>query len=127
MKLNRIVLLSAMLVTALANTTFAQSLRSAYDGAFLIGTALSTNQILEKDPVQAALVAKEFNVPVHVLTQPSRGVATGKDIPIEIRDEDELLKVRGKRFVRKGVKGFYPGFDVLPHELITETIAINVN
>ena len=62
MKLNRIVLLSAMLVTALANTSFAQSLRSAYDGAFLIGTALSTNQILEKDPVQAALVAKEFNV-----------------------------------------------------------------
>lgn len=76
---------------------------------------------------QIAVVAKEFNVPVHVLTQPSRGVATGKDIPIEIRNEDEILKVRGKRFVRKGVKGFYPGFDVLPHELITETIAINVN
>lgn len=76
---------------------------------------------------QIAVVAKEFNVPVHVLTQPSKGVATGKDIPIEIRNEDELLKVKGKRFVRKGVKGFYPGFDVLPHELITETIAINVN
>jgi methylthioribose-1-phosphate isomerase len=76
---------------------------------------------------QVAVVAKEFGVPVYVLTQPSKGVATGKDIPIEIRDEKELLIFQGKRIAPKGVKGFYPGFDVLPYELIKETIPINVN
>jgi methylthioribose-1-phosphate isomerase len=76
---------------------------------------------------QIAVVAKEFGIPVYVLTQPSKGVAAGKDIPIEIRDENELLVFKGKRIAPKRVKGFYPGFDVLPYELITETIPINVN
>ena len=76
---------------------------------------------------QIAVVAKEFGIPVYVLTQPSKGIAAGKDIPIEIRDEDELLVFKGKRIAPKGARGFYPGFDVLPYELITETIPINVN
>ncbi|MCX5681278.1 MAG: S-methyl-5-thioribose-1-phosphate isomerase, partial [Candidatus Omnitrophica bacterium] len=76
---------------------------------------------------QIAVVAKEFNIPVYVLTQPSKGIATGKDIPIEIRDENELIKFQGKRIAPKGARGFYPGFDVLPSELITEAIPINVN
>lgn len=76
---------------------------------------------------QMAVVAKEFGIPVYVLTQPSKGVATGDDIPIEIRNEDELLKFNGKRIASKGTKGFYPGFDVLPHELMTQVIPINVN
>lgn len=74
---------------------------------------------------QIAILAKEFDLPLIVLTQPSNKVKQGKDMPIELRSSDELLIVDGKRFVPKSVQGFYPGFDVVPHELITKEIPIN--
>jgi methylthioribose-1-phosphate isomerase len=74
---------------------------------------------------QIAVLAKEFGIPVTVLTQPSNKIKAGKDIPIELRDADELLSYEGKKIYSGKVKGFYPGFDVVPHELITEAIAIH--
>lgn len=73
---------------------------------------------------QIAVLAKEFGVPLCVLTQPSNSIKKGSDIPIELRDPKELLNYQGKKTYADQVKGFYPGFDVVPHELITETIAI---
>jgi endo-1,4-beta-xylanase len=43
------------------SSSAATSLREAYKDDFLIGTALSGEQIEEKDPNAAALVPKEFN------------------------------------------------------------------
>jgi methylthioribose-1-phosphate isomerase len=74
---------------------------------------------------QIAVLAQEFKIPLIVLTQPSRGVARGEDMPIEIRDENELLVFNGKKIFGPRVKGFYPGFDVVPHQLITKAIAIH--
>jgi methylthioribose-1-phosphate isomerase len=74
---------------------------------------------------QIAVLAREFGIPLIVLTQPSRGVASGKDMPIEMRDEKELLVFRGKRVFGPRVKGYYPGFDVVPSELITKAISIH--
>ena len=74
---------------------------------------------------QIAVLSREFGIPLIVLTQPSQGVATGEDMPIEIRDEDEFLVFNGKRIFGPKVKGFYPGFDVVPHQLITKAIAIH--
>jgi len=74
---------------------------------------------------QIAVLAKEFSIPLIVLTQPSKGVATGHDMPIEIRDADEFLVFNGQRVFGSPVKGFYPGFDVVPHQFITEAIAIH--
>ena len=74
---------------------------------------------------QIAILAKEFGVPFYVLTQPSDKIKKGEDIPIEIRDERELLTYAGKKIVAGPVKGFYPGFDVVPHRFITKAIAIN--
>ena len=74
---------------------------------------------------QIAVLAKEFGIPLIVLTQPSQAVASGKDMPIEIRDGDEFLVVKGRRIFGPKVKGFYPGFDVVPHQLITKAIAIH--
>ncbi|MBF0479093.1 MAG: S-methyl-5-thioribose-1-phosphate isomerase [Candidatus Omnitrophica bacterium] len=68
---------------------------------------------------QIAVLAKEFNLPFYVLTQPSNKIASGADIPVEIRDENELLRYEGKKSIKGHVKGFYPGFDVVPHELVT--------
>jgi len=74
---------------------------------------------------QIAILAKEFGIPVCVLTQPSNKVKAGRDIPIELRDPKELLSYEGKKIYSGKVKGFYPGFDVVPHQLITEAIAIH--
>ncbi len=75
---------------------------------------------------QIAVLAKEFNIPFYALTQPSNKIPEGKDIPIEIREADELLFYKGKRIAPNRIKGFYPGFDVVSHELITQPIAIDV-
>ena len=75
---------------------------------------------------QIASVAMHFNLPCYVLTQPSDKIRTGKDIPIEIRKPDELLKFQGKKIIRGDVDAFYPGFDVIPHHLIFKSIPIKV-
>lgn len=75
---------------------------------------------------QIAVLAKEFGIPFYVLTQPSNKIKSGNEIPIEIRPADELLKFRNKEIFQGEVEGFYPGFDIVPHELVTESIAIHV-
>lgn len=75
---------------------------------------------------QIAVLAKEFGIPFYVLTQPSNKVAKGDDMPIEIRSAKELLTFNGKNIYSFKVDGFYPGFDIVPHELITGAIAIDV-
>ncbi|HQP92286.1 MAG TPA: hypothetical protein PLU24_06385, partial [Candidatus Omnitrophota bacterium] len=76
---------------------------------------------------QIALLAKHFNIPLYVLAQPSNKLGSGKDIPIEIRDEKELLEFEGKVLAPKGARGFYPGFDVVPNEFVSKHIAIHAN
>jgi eIF-2B alpha/beta/delta-like uncharacterized protein len=76
---------------------------------------------------QIAVLAKEFKIPFLVLTQPSKKIASGADIPIEIRDEKELLEFGGRKTFSGSVKGLYPGFDVVPHSYVRKEIAINVN
>ena len=74
---------------------------------------------------QIAVLAKEFGIPLIVLTQPSKGVKTGADMPIEQRSGMEVIQYEHKHLFPVGVVGFYPGFDVVPHQLITKAIAIH--
>lgn len=75
---------------------------------------------------QIAVLAKEFKIPFYVLTQPSVKVKRGRDIPIELRDEDEILTFKGRRLFPKNVRGFYPAFDVVPREFVTGEIALEL-
>lgn len=76
---------------------------------------------------QIAVLAKEFRIPLFVLTQPSKRIACGADIPVEIRVEKELLEFNGKKIVAGKVRGLYPGFDVVPHLYVKKEIALNVH
>ncbi|HAJ56435.1 MAG TPA: hypothetical protein DCL35_01550 [Candidatus Omnitrophica bacterium] len=76
---------------------------------------------------QIALLARHFHIPFYVLVQPSDKLQSGRDIPIEIRDDDEILMFEGRRLAPTGCAAYYPGFDVVPHELVSEHIAINAN
>jgi methylthioribose-1-phosphate isomerase len=71
-----------------------------------------------------AILAKKFKIPFYVLVPPVSGYKKGSDIPIEIRPEKELLAYRGRRIAPKGVKGYYPAFDITPNELVTKHIAL---
>jgi methylthioribose-1-phosphate isomerase len=75
---------------------------------------------------QIAVLARNFSIPFYVLTQPSDKIRSLKDIPIEIRKADELLKFEGKKMIRGKIDAFYPGFDVVPNFMVTETIPIKV-
>lgn len=76
---------------------------------------------------QIAILAKHFNIPFYVLCPPASPAKSGKDIKIEIRPEKELLEFQGIRLAPKGVKGYYPVFDITPNDLITKHIYLSID
>lgn len=75
---------------------------------------------------QIAILAKYFRIPFYVLCPPVSPTKTGKDIKIEIRPEKELLEYKGLQLAPKGVRGYYPAFDITPHNLITKHIYLKI-
>jgi len=74
---------------------------------------------------QIALLARYFKVPFYCLAQSSKKLASGRDIPIEVRKDEEILSFAGRRLAPRGVAAFYPGFDVVPHEFVTRHISLD--
>jgi len=73
-----------------------------------------------------AVLARHFKIPFYVLCPPASGLKSGKDIKIEIRPDKEMLEYQGLRLAPKGVKGYYPAFDVTPNKLITKHIPLEI-
>lgn len=72
-----------------------------------------------------ALLAHHYNIPFFVVFPSStvdRDIQTGKKIPIEERDPEEVRNFGERRTGAKEVKVWNPAFDVTPHELITGLI-----
>lgn len=72
-----------------------------------------------------ALIAQEYNIPFYVASPLSTidpKSKTGNDIPIEERNQNEVLFVKGKRIAPKGAKAWNPAFDITPAKLITGII-----
>ena len=70
-----------------------------------------------------AILAKHYGVPFYVLGPTSTidmNCPTGADIPIELRDPEEIRSLWYKEpMTPEGVKCFNPAFDVTDHSLIT--------
>jgi len=69
-----------------------------------------------------SLSAREKGVPFYVVapgTTFDLGLASGKDIPIEERDEEEVTKFMGLRTAPDDIEVKNPAFDVTPHKLIS--------
>jgi methylthioribose-1-phosphate isomerase len=66
---------------------------------------------------QIALAARYWGIPYFVTGSPNRGHATIDTVKIEERDEKDVLEAMGVRTAMKGVRGFYPAFDVTPPKL----------
>lgn len=72
-----------------------------------------------------ARLAKEYKVPFNVLVQDPRGLRRGRDVPIEERPADELLKFHGAALVGGNIDALkvrYPSFDMVPSALISHLI-----
>jgi len=75
---------------------------------------------------QLAVLARHFRIPFFVLCPPASHAKSGRDIKIEIRPDKEMLEYQGVRLAPKGVKGYYPAFDITPNRLITKHIYLNI-
>lgn len=72
-----------------------------------------------------ALLCKAHNVPFYVaapFTTFDSSLKSGKNIPIEERNKDEIINFNETMSAPKGVKVFNPAFDVTPAKLITAII-----
>jgi len=73
-----------------------------------------------------AIAAKYHNIPFYVAAPLSTidiSIASGKEIPIEERNREEVTHINGKIIcAESGVNIINPGFDVTPNELITGII-----
>jgi methylthioribose-1-phosphate isomerase len=69
-----------------------------------------------------ALAAREHGVPFYTATtryNVDPACATGKDIPIELRDASEVLYINERPITVEGVQALYPAFDITPAPLLT--------
>jgi methylthioribose-1-phosphate isomerase len=69
-----------------------------------------------------AVVAAANGVPFYVVAPTSTvdlALADGAGIPIELRDESEVLELAGQRVAPAGTRAANPAFDVTPHACIT--------
>lgn len=71
---------------------------------------------------QIAILARHFKIPFYVICPPPSRCKSGNQIKIEVRPDKELLYIEGRCIAPKGVKGYYPAFDITPNALITKHI-----
>lgn len=72
-----------------------------------------------------SIVAKHYNIPFFVVAPTSSfdfNSETGIEIPIEMRDQDEILSVRGHRVAPLDTTALNPSFDVTDADCITGII-----
>lgn len=120
---------SGLPVTVISDNMVAQVLSEGKINKIIVGADhLARNgDIANKiGTYQIAILARHFNIPFYVLCPPASSLESGKDIKIEIRPEKELLEFEGVCLAPKGVKGYYPAFDVTPNNLITKHIYLNI-
>ncbi len=71
---------------------------------------------------QLAVLAHYHGLPFYVAAPMSSfdlSIASGREIPLEQRSEDEVLFLAGHRIAAEGAHALNPSFDVTPNELVT--------
>lgn len=75
---------------------------------------------------QLAVLARHFKIPFYVLCPPASKAKSSKEIKIEIRPQEELWEFFARPLAPKGVKGYYPAFDITPNNLISKHIKLKL-
>jgi methylthioribose-1-phosphate isomerase len=72
-----------------------------------------------------AVLAERHAIPFYVAAPTStidHWTRSGRDIPVEQRNEEEVTHVAGIRIAAEGVRVYAPAFDVTPHQFITAIV-----
>ena len=72
-----------------------------------------------------AVLAKTHKIPFYVAAPKSTidySIKSGKEIPIEQRDEKEVTRIHGRQTAPHGVAAENPAFDVTPHRYVSAII-----
>ena len=115
-------------VTVLADAAAAHLLKTKHIGCCIVGADRITANGDTANKIGTyglALLAKAHNVPFFVAAPSSTfdlALPTGDKIPIEERDEDEILQPFGFQSTPAAARGYNPAFDVTPAQLITAII-----
>jgi methylthioribose-1-phosphate isomerase len=115
-------------VTVLADAAAAHLLKTKHIGCCIVGADRITANGDTANKIGTyglALLAKAHNVPFFVAAPSSTfdlALQTGDKIPIEERDEDEILQPFGFQSTPAAARGYNPAFDVTPAQLITAII-----
>ncbi len=120
---------SGFIVTVISDNMVAQVMKERKVSKVIVGAdnLAQNGDIANKvGTYQIAILAKHFKIPFYVLCPPASKAKTGKSIKIEIRPDKELLTFAGKTLGPKGVKAYYPAFDITPSELITKHIPLRL-
>ncbi|MGE5391831.1 MAG: s-methyl-5-thioribose-1-phosphate isomerase [Deltaproteobacteria bacterium] len=74
--------------------------------------------------LQIALLARHYGIPMHILGYgpPDKNTVIGTDIPIEMRDPEEVRHFQGSLITGDKVEAIYPAFDLTPPHLIQSII-----
>jgi methylthioribose-1-phosphate isomerase len=116
-------------VTVIADNMAAQVMKEGKISKVIVGAdnLAQNGDIANKvGTYQIAILADYFKIPFYVICPPPSIAKTGEEIKIEIRPEKELLEFCGTCIAPKGVKGYYPAFDITPNNLITKHIYLNL-
>jgi methylthioribose-1-phosphate isomerase len=117
-------------VTVIADNMVAEVMAERKINKVIVGAdhlALNGDIANKIGTYQIALLARNFNIPFYVICPPPSGAKTGKEIKIEVRPDKELLEFCGRPIAAKGIKGYYPAFDITPNELITQHIYLKLS
>lgn len=71
---------------------------------------------------QIAISAKYHGIPYFVTGFPDQGHPSIDTVTIEERDPQQVLEARGIQNTLKGVKGYYPSFDITPPHLVSGVV-----
>lgn len=118
-------------VALIPDCAIAQVMAKGEVNAVIVGadrTAQNGDIINKVGTYPIARLAKEYGVPFNVLVQDPRGLQRGRDVPIEERPAEELLKFHGKNVVGENtaaLKVRYPSFDRVPAALIANLIGFD--
>ena len=115
-------------VTVLADAAAAHLLKTGHIGCCIVGADRITANGDAANKIGTyglALLAKAHNVPFFVAAPSTTfdlALQTGDEIPIEEREENEILQPFGFQSAPPAARGFNPAFDVAPAHLITAII-----
>jgi len=115
-------------VTLITDSMAAHTIQTKKISAIIVGAdriAANGDTANKIGTLNLAILAKEYDIPFFVAAPLSTfdlSIESGKDIPIEERNLEEITTIQGIQIAPDEVKVFNPAFDVTPHSYISGII-----